>query len=527
MRIAIIGAGWNGCHLAIELTKAGHDITVLEKLPAILSGCSGTFGIRLHRGPHYPRSKSTREGCHAAFERFCETYPEIIKHHQDSIYAHGERDAEGCPPKVSADTFKDVCFETKECQKVDVEAKAVQGVTAAYDVDEPSVAIGTELRRFFEHKLAAEGVEVVLDVEVQKIRRRPGEPLTVVYRKNSPGNRCLRRTGFLDADFIVNATGYQSLTPNQTTSVDAEAQPLGCDVVYQACIAFRYEDTAPGEKPFSFIVMDGWFPCLMPSIDGDPAAYATSPQPSPPRRHYILTHGSYTILGSFTRPEQAQDLLDRVCSPSPSFSPSSSSRDSAFTNEANLVSQLRTAAETEICRFWPPFRDRFHYRGCQGSVLAKLRTECEFRSSVVFARDSIIYVFPGKISNVFRASDDVLSLIATEAARRVDVKGRGKGGGNKSERRGGKSSGDCRREKEEGEVIMVDGYWFVKSTLADVNEARSHQGGGGRGAISGGDEDLETKDDVRSVEESRGKSTCDLQTFKVFQEREMRGSAAA
>ena len=273
MRIAIIGAGWNGCHLAIELTKAGHDITVLEKLPAILSGCSGTFGIRLHRGPHYPRSKSTREGCHAAFERFCETYPEIIKRHQDSIYAHGERDAEGCPSKVSANTFKDVCFETKECQEVDVKEKAIQGVTAAYDLDEPSVAIGTELRSFFEYKLAAEGVKVMLDVQVQKVRRRPCQPLTVFYKKNSPGNRCIRQTGFLDADFVINATGYQSLTPNQTTTIDAEARPLGCDVVYQACIAFRYEDTAPGEKPFPFIVMDGWFPCLMPSIDGGLGAY--------------------------------------------------------------------------------------------------------------------------------------------------------------------------------------------------------------------------------------------------------------
>ena len=231
MRIAIIGAGchWNGCHLAIELAKAGHDITVFEKLPAIFSGCSGTFVIRLHRGPHYPRSKSTREGCHAAFERFCETYPEIIQHHQDSIYAHGERDAEGCPPKISANTFKDVCFETTECQKVDVEAKAIEGVTAAYDLNEPSVAIGTELRSFFEHKLAAEGVKVLLDVEVQEIRRRPCEPFTVFYRKNSPGNRCIRQTGFLDADYVVNATGYQSLTPNQTTTVDAEARPqLGC-----------------------------------------------------------------------------------------------------------------------------------------------------------------------------------------------------------------------------------------------------------------------------------------------------------
>ena len=135
MRIAIIGAGWNGCHLALELTKAGHDITLLEKRPMIFSGCSGIFGIRLHRGPHYPRSKSTRKGCHADFERFCKTYPEIVKHPRDSIYAYGERDAEGRPSRVSANIFEEVCFETEECQKIDVEAKGIRGVISAYDLD--------------------------------------------------------------------------------------------------------------------------------------------------------------------------------------------------------------------------------------------------------------------------------------------------------------------------------------------------------------------------------------------------------
>lgn len=409
MRIAIIGAGWNGCHLAIELTKAGHDITVLEKQSTIFSGCSGMFGIRLHRGPHYPRSQATRDGCHAAFERFCEAYPEIIKQHQDSIYARGERDAEGCPSRTSAHTFEDVCFETEECEKVDAEAKAIRGVTAAYDLDEPSVAVGAELRSFFERKLAAQGVTVLLDMEVQRIRRRPYGPLVVSYRIKSPANRHISQTGLVDADFVVNATGYQSLTPNLTPPLDGGegggggTRPMGLDVVYQACIAFRYEDTAPGGKPFSFIVMDGWFPCLMPSIDdgGPPAAHdrqlrenknghsngkprsaevaSTPPPPSPPppQRHYILTHGSYTILGSPPRPEQAQQLLGRVCLPPPS--PSAPRGDPASTNDApHPASQLRAAAEAEIRRFWPLFRSRFRYRGCQGSVLAKLRTGCEF-----------------------------------------------------------------------------------------------------------------------------------------------------
>lgn len=517
MRIAIIGAGWNGCHLALELTKAGHAITVLEKLPNICSGCSGTFGIRLHRGPHYPRSKPTRDGCHAAFDRFCATYPELVKPHQDSIYARGERDADGRPSKTSADVFEAVCFETDECRKVDADAKAIRGVTAAYDLDEPSVAVGAELRGFFERKLAAQGIEVLLGVDVQRVRRRPHGPLSLMYRAESPADRRGSRTGSLEADYVVNATGYQSLTPEPAPSLDdgggGAAPPLGLDVVYQACIAFRYADRAPGEKPVSFIVMDGWFPCLMPSIDDGPAATdgqrgensngkgrprpaevgSPSPPPLPPERHYVLTHGSYTILGSFPRPEQAQRLLDQVCSVPRSPSPTDASR---------TASRLRAAAEAEICRFLPVFRDRFQYRGCQGAVLAKLRTECEFRSSVVFARDRVVYVFPGKISNIFHACDDVLALIAAGAAIGEGGQSEGKGDG---ARWGKEASGDCGRGEREREVVVMDGYSFVKSALADVHDSRSGPDGEGG---------------------SNGRTTCDLQTFETFSKREMRGSGS-
>ena len=50
MKIAIIGGGWTGCHLAISLSKKGHDVTILERNTDIFQGVSGNFGIRLHKG---------------------------------------------------------------------------------------------------------------------------------------------------------------------------------------------------------------------------------------------------------------------------------------------------------------------------------------------------------------------------------------------------------------------------------------------------------------------------------------------
>lgn len=62
--IAVVGAGWYGLHIALTLKEAGYQVIILDQGDDILSGTSGSFGIRLHRGPHYPRCSKTRERCH-------------------------------------------------------------------------------------------------------------------------------------------------------------------------------------------------------------------------------------------------------------------------------------------------------------------------------------------------------------------------------------------------------------------------------------------------------------------------------
>lgn len=61
--IAVIRGGWSGCHTALELASAGHEITLIEKGPELFNGVSGQFGICIHKGPHYPRSSGTRDSC--------------------------------------------------------------------------------------------------------------------------------------------------------------------------------------------------------------------------------------------------------------------------------------------------------------------------------------------------------------------------------------------------------------------------------------------------------------------------------
>ena len=373
-KIGIVGAGWYGCHLALELHKAGHEVEVFEKQSDIFQGVSGSFGIRLHRGPHYPRSRFTRQSCHDSFDRFRASYPNLIIQHGQAIYAQGDRDALGNLSKVPDTVFSNVCHESPDCKDIDLKASGFQHLRAAFNLDEPSIVIGQRLRNYFSKRPNDASINLHLSTCVD-----------LVSRDNNICSLQLSNGCCYSFDVVINATGFQSLVPQK---IDWQL-PIDIAVTYQTCIALSYEDSRPEEKPFSFIVMDGWFPCVMPAID------ATEQR----QGKYILTHGNYTILGSFERPEQGRALLDHL-------------------DDATISVKIRPLVEREISRFWPGFLDRFTYQGWKGSVLAKLKTRSEFRSSLVFEKDGVIHVFPGKVSNVFNASDEVMSLVRYRMRRK-------------------------------------------------------------------------------------------------------------
>ncbi|KAM4063722.1 FAD dependent oxidoreductase [Hirsutella rhossiliensis] len=395
MLVTIVGAGWSGCHLACELSKEGHQVILLERESRIFKGTSGSFGIRLHRGPHYPRSKATRVNCQKNFERFRDMYGDLVVDHEFSLYANGTVDSQNFPSKVSDQTFHKVCNEIPGCKKIDLAARNFAEMGCAYDVNEPSVAIGARARCHFEKKLEKAGVSLVLGATVQSIKQvsvsskqRPNMCITFQQRKSSgPESQAVTIT-FL-SHVAINCTGFQDFVPE---AVMNQSSPVYFEHTYQACLALKFRDNSPtSTKPMSFICMDGWFPCLMPAIS-DTKDDAT------PHQDYILTHGAYTILGSYDSPEQAQHVLDK-----------------RLTDE--LVSEkIRGPAESEMCRFWPEFSRRFSYKGWYGSVLAKPKCPTEFRSSFTFENQGIIHVFPGKVTNVLDAHDEVLTLLQTKGA---------------------------------------------------------------------------------------------------------------
>jgi hypothetical protein len=91
MRIAIIGGGWVGCHLAYKL-KNDHNIHLFEK-NELFKSTSYNNQNRLHLGFHYARNYKTRQMCQDTFELFLNDYRFLTDDVPKNIY---------CIPKIKS-----------------------------------------------------------------------------------------------------------------------------------------------------------------------------------------------------------------------------------------------------------------------------------------------------------------------------------------------------------------------------------------------------------------------------------------
>ncbi|MBA2711068.1 MAG: FAD-dependent oxidoreductase [Tatlockia sp.] len=369
--LAIIGAGWYGCHLALALRKQGHSVTLYEKNPFIFSEVSGKCGVRLHRGPHYPRSPKTRENCQRGLDQFIETYPNLVVEHEYSIYALGNKDANGNPPKVSQEVFESVGKECKGYKPVNPVNYGYTNLLNAYSVDEPSIVVGDRLREAFTEYLKEAGVDVICNYEITSCENK-GQKTAVFNKKDSKL-----------FDKVINTTSYQAM-------VSKGDFPFEVDVVYQPCVVLIYEDNNPGQNPFSFTVMDGWFPCVMPYVDEDLQKST--------KRKYMLYHAKWTPLMSCPTASEAHQFINDVV------------------DEKFIQNKLKIQFEKEIDKFWPDFKERFKYIKHQATVLPKILTNREFRSAVTYEvasgkHEGMICMIPGKINNIFDVEREVKSLI--------------------------------------------------------------------------------------------------------------------
>lgn len=88
MNVAIIGAGFYGCSIALELAKDFPDIEIdlYDKNKDIFHGAASNNQHRLHKGFHYPRSNETIDQILSTYTVFKDKYADFILPVKENYY---------------------------------------------------------------------------------------------------------------------------------------------------------------------------------------------------------------------------------------------------------------------------------------------------------------------------------------------------------------------------------------------------------------------------------------------------------
>jgi glycine/D-amino acid oxidase-like deaminating enzyme len=255
--IAVVGAGWYGCHIATSLQALGLNVTVFEKAVRPLHEASGNNQFRLHQGFHYPRHYATRMQSRDGFLRFIERYPHLSREVPENIYAVPRRES-----LVDFLTYRLVMtssgIDFTELQTPSVGLCDIEGALLVAE----RVVMLERARAYFKRRL---GASLVLDAEVASVEET-------------------ERAVFVNGarfDFLIDATwGHRG--------------PLPVDVTYEPTLLLYYECAED-------------FPALT-LVDGP----LCSVYPTEDPRVYTLSSVPYTPLGRFPTAPAARLFRDRV-----------------------------------------------------------------------------------------------------------------------------------------------------------------------------------------------------------------------
>jgi len=223
-KVLVVGGGIFGTTASVALATSGFNVTLHEELDGIMKCASDINQYRLHRGYHYPRSKSTAQECLDGLKSFKRKYgASVVNGNVNHFYAISSRDS-----MVSKEEYLKFLYE----------------MGLEYNVNEPfngtdlTVEVGEEL--FDSEKL-----------RVQVTQKMKGAGVNVVLNKHTT------KEDFEDYDYVVIAT-YAKINELLDESIQYQYEVVEKPVV-----------KLPKEyKNKSVVVMDGPFMCLDPYKNG-------------------------------------------------------------------------------------------------------------------------------------------------------------------------------------------------------------------------------------------------------------------
>ena len=221
--VLVVGGGIFGTTAATTLSCAGFNVTLAEEKNDLITAASYINQYRLHKGYHYPRSRTTAEECIVGLKSFKRKYEStVINGGIEHYYAIAINDSMTTPHDY-IDFLQDLNLDFQIVQPIKGTALTVKVNEELFDM--------IVLRNSVKDKLRGARVNVELNTRVTK-----------------------KRT--YDYDYVVNAT-YANI--NQLKGIKQEYQFELCEKPV-VLLPEQYRNK-------SIVVMDGPFMCLDPFKD--------------------------------------------------------------------------------------------------------------------------------------------------------------------------------------------------------------------------------------------------------------------
>lgn len=241
MRVAIIGAGWFGCHIGTKLLEKGVSVDIFEEKDKIFSGASGYNQNRLHLGFHYPRSWITRKQSKEGFEKFVKEYPSLSEKVENNIYGIAEKGS-----YLDFDTYLHIMdYSGLDYKLQDPKKLGLVDIEGCISCGERLIKTN-EARKYFENSRLSRFIHLRTKVETVE---KQDKSILVNGEK---------------FDFVIDCTGQKFYNNSNW------------DILYEACLVLLYE----GNKNHSAItVMDGQFFTIYPYEDNLYTVYSVQYSP--------------------------------------------------------------------------------------------------------------------------------------------------------------------------------------------------------------------------------------------------------
>jgi glycine/D-amino acid oxidase-like deaminating enzyme len=366
--ILVIGGGFYGCTVALELSKNNKRVGLLEKEVDLMQRASYVNQARVHQGYHYPRSILTALRSRINFDRFIDEFEECIYSEFQQYYAIGK-----IASKINADQFRRFCERIgAPLRGASKEVKALFSPNLVEDVFlvREHAFDAVKLKNKMRRELAQENIDVSVNCCVKRISAK-NKDLKVEY-EGPDGN------GVLRADYIFNCT-YAQINQIMAAS-ELPFIPLKHEFTEMALV-----EMPDNFRHMGFTIMDGPFFSIMPF---------------PARSLHSLSHVRYTPHHYWQdrngeRHMEAHDYFSKANA------------------ESYHVHMLKDAQ-----RYLPALRDCRYVESLWEIKTVLPQSEVDDSRPILFRRSellpNVISIMGGKIDNIFDIREKLRAFFTPE-----------------------------------------------------------------------------------------------------------------